>query len=479
MALIRCEDVSIGYEGQTVVRDLDFSIGAGDYLCIVGENGSGKSTLVKSLLGLKNVEKGRIIYGDGLKKNEIGYLPQQTDTQKDFPASVYEVVLSGRLNSRGLKPFYTNADKKAAEEKLELLGIRDLAKQCYRELSGGQKQRALLARALCATKTMLLLDEPVTGLDPIVTAEFYQLIRRINRESGIAVVMVSHDIESAVEDASHILHLQEKMLFFSWKERIKQKTEVNAMLENVIEMFSYPFMVRAFIVGALVALCSSLLGVSLVLKRYSMIGDGLSHVGFGALAVAAALNAAPLAVAIPVLISTSSLAVGVMVISMTTGMNTDVYNYMFGSILAMSEGDVRLSVALAAIVLALYVFFYHKIFAITFDETFAQATGVKADLYNTLIAILTAVTIVLGMRMMGALLISSLIIFPALTSMRVCRTFKSVIINSAVISVVCLVIGITVSYVWATPAGASVVMANIAALLLYTIFGTVKNRGKK
>ena len=275
------------------------------------------------------------------------------------------------------------------------------------------------------------------------------------------------------------------------------------MLENVIEMFSYPFMVRAFIVGALVALCSSLLGVSLVLKRYSMIGDGLSHVGFGALAVAAALNAAPLATAIPVvivaavlllrirgnsrikgdaaiaLISTSSLAVGVMVISMTTGMNTDVYNYMFGSILAMSAGDVRLSVALAVVVLALYVFFYHKIFAITFDETFAQATGVKADLYNTLIAVLTAVTIVLGMRMMGALLISSLIIFPALTSMRVCRTFKSVIINSAVISVVCLVIGITVSYVWATPAGASVVMANIAALLPYSLLGVAKNRGSR
>lgn len=275
------------------------------------------------------------------------------------------------------------------------------------------------------------------------------------------------------------------------------------MLENVIEMFSYPFMVRAFIVGALVALCSSLLGVSLVLKRYSMIGDGLSHVGFGALAVAAALNAAPLATAIPVvivaavlllrirgnsrikgdaaiaLISTSSLAVGVMVISMTTGMNTDVYNYMFGSILAMSAGDVRLSVALAVVVLALYIFFYHKIFAITFDETFAQATGVKADLYNTLIAVLTAVTIVLGMRMMGALLISSLIIFPALTSMRVCRTFKSVIINSAVISVVCLIIGITVSYVWATPAGASVVMANIAALLLYSLLGVAKNRGSR
>ena len=232
MALIRCEDVSIGYEGQTVVRDLDFSIGAGDYLCIVGENGSGKSTLVKSLLGLKNVEKGRIIYGDGLKKNEIGYLPQQTDTQKDFPASVYEVVLSGRLNSRGLKPFYTNADKRAAEEKLELLGIRDLAKQCYRDLSGGQKQRALLARALCATKTMLLLDEPVTGLDPIVTAEFYQLIRRINRESGIAVVMVSHDIESAVEDASHILHLQEKMLFFGTAEEYRKSRIGRKFLEG-------------------------------------------------------------------------------------------------------------------------------------------------------------------------------------------------------------------------------------------------------
>ena len=272
------------------------------------------------------------------------------------------------------------------------------------------------------------------------------------------------------------------------------------MLDKLIEMFSYPFMVRAILVGTMVSLCSALLGVSLVLKRYSMIGDGLSHVGFGALAIAAAVNAAPLAVAIPVvvlaavlllrisgsskikgdaaiaLISTSALAVGVMVISMTTGMNTDVYNYMFGSILAMSSGDVRMSVLLSAAVLILYILFYHKIFAITFDETFALATGVKANLYNTLIAVLTAVTIVLGMRMMGALLISSLIIFPALTSMRVCRTFKSVVINSAVISVVCLFIGITVSYVWATPAGASVVIVNIGALLIYTIVGAVKNK---
>lgn len=224
MALIKCEDVSIGYEGQTVVRDLNFQIDSGDYLCIVGENGSGKSTLVKSLLGLKAVESGRILFGGGLRQQEIGYLPQQTDIQKDFPASVYEVVLSGRLNSRGLKPFYSREDKQQAYEKMGMLGIRDLSRQCFRDLSGGQKQRVLLARALCATKSMLLLDEPVTGLDPIVTAEFYQLIRRINRESKIAVVMVSHDIESAVEDASHILHLQESMLFFGTAEDYRRSS---------------------------------------------------------------------------------------------------------------------------------------------------------------------------------------------------------------------------------------------------------------
>ena len=271
------------------------------------------------------------------------------------------------------------------------------------------------------------------------------------------------------------------------------------MFDTVIEMLSYPFMTRAFLVGSLVALCSALLGVSLVLKRYSMIGDGLSHVAFGAMAIASAMNAAPLTIAIPVvivaailllrisgnakikgdaaiaLISTTSLAVGVMVISLTTGMNTDVYNYMFGSILAMSAEDVKLSLVLSVFVLILFIVFYHKIFAITFDETFARATGVKAGVYNTLIAVLTAVTIVLGMRMMGALLISSLIIFPALTSMRVCRTFKSVIINAAVISVVCLIAGVTLSYVAATPAGASVVLANLVMMVLYTVVGAVKN----
>ena len=255
------------------------------------------------------------------------------------------------------------------------------------------------------------------------------------------------------------------------------------MIDLFIQMLSYPFLIRAIVVGALVSLCASLLGVSLVLKRYSMIGDGLSHVGFGALAIATAIHAAPLAVAIPVvmvaaflllrlsenskikgdaaiaLISTGALAIGVMAISLSTGMNVDVYNYMFGSILAMSQDDVWLSIVLAAIVLGLYVVFYHKIFAITFDENFARATGVKAGWYNVLIALL--------MRLMGALLISSLVIFPALTSMRIFKSFRSVVICSAILSVSCFLIGIFVSYAWSTPAGASVVCVNIAAFFLF------------
>ena len=275
---------------------------------------------------------------------------------------------------------------------------------------------------------------------------------------------------------------------------------MSGIFEKLAFYFQYPFVWYALIVGVLIALCSSLLGVTLVLKRFSFIGDGLSHVAFGAMAVASVLNFSnnmlfvmPVTVICAVLllrtgqstkikgdaaialISTTSLAVGVMVISLTTGMNTDVYNYMFGSILAMSAEDVKLSFVLSVFVLILFIVFYHKIFAITFDETFARATGVKAGVYNTLIAVLTAVTIVLGMRMMGALLISSLIIFPALTSMRVCRTFKSVIINAAVISVVCLIAGVTLSYVAATPAGASVVLANLVMMVLYTVVGVVKN----
>ena len=270
-------------------------------------------------------------------------------------------------------------------------------------------------------------------------------------------------------------------------------------MEMLMQMFSYPFIVRAFIVGILVSLCAALLGVSLVLKQYSMIGDGLSHVSYGALSIAIACGIAPLALSIPVVIvaaffllrmtenglmksdaaiaamSASALAIGVSVTSLTTGMTTDVCSYMFGSILAMTSADVYLSVGLSVIVLLLFIFCYHSIFTVTFDESFARATGVKVSFYNTMIAILTAVTIVLGMRMMGALLISSLIFFPALTSMRVCRTFKSVIINAAVISVVCLIAGVTLSYVAATPAGASVVLANLVMMVLYTVVGAVKN----
>jgi zinc transport system ATP-binding protein len=214
MALITCQDASFAYEGHVAVSGLNFEVRSGDYLCVVGENGSGKSTLIKGLLRLKSPSAGSILAGDGLKANEIGYLPQQTAVQKDFPASAYEVVLSGRLSQRGILPFYSRADKLAADENIRRLGIENLKKRCYRELSGGQQQRVLLARALCATKKMLLLDEPVAGLDPVVTQELYREIEQINREEGLTVIMVSHDIGSAVKYASHILHLRNEQAFF-------------------------------------------------------------------------------------------------------------------------------------------------------------------------------------------------------------------------------------------------------------------------
>ncbi len=259
----------------------------------------------------------------------------------------------------------------------------------------------------------------------------------------------------------------------------------------MLEMLSYPFIIRALVVGTLVSLCSALLGVNLVLKRYSMIGDGLSHVAFSAMAVATVMNWAPLWVAIPVviaasyillrlssdgrlsgdsaiaLLSTGALAVGIFIISMKSGINTDISNYMFGSVLAISKSDVSLSVALSLAVLALYVLFYNKIFAVTFDEPFAKATGVRADFYNMLIAVLTAVTIVLGMRMIGALLISSLIIFPAMSSMRLFKCFRNVVICSAAISVVCFLAGLMVSYEYSAPTGASVVIINIAVFAVF------------
>lgn len=266
---------------------------------------------------------------------------------------------------------------------------------------------------------------------------------------------------------------------------------MSAMLK---EMLSYPFLARAMAGGIMVSLCASLLGVSLVLKRYSMIGDGLSHVSFGALSVALAFGWSPLPVSLPVvmlsaffllritengkiksdaaiaMISAGALAIGIIITSMTTGMTTDVSSYMFGSILAMSSFDVKLSIALSVVVLGLFLVCYNKIFAVTFDENFAKATGVNVSRYNILIAILTAVTIVLGMRMMGAMLISSLVIFPALTSMRVFKSFLGVVVSSGILSVICFCIGLVLSYRYSTPAGASVVIVNLAAFMLFCLF---------
>lgn len=271
-------------------------------------------------------------------------------------------------------------------------------------------------------------------------------------------------------------------------------------MEIIREMLSYPFLVRALVGGTLISLCASLLGVSLVLKRYSMIGDGLSHVSFGALSIAIAFGWAPLAVSIPVvvaaavlllritgngkiksdaaiaMISAGSLAVGIIVTSLTTGMTTDVSSYMFGSILAMSRTDVYLSAGLSVVVLGMFVFCYNKVFAVTFDESFAKATGVNVSAYNMIIAVLTAVTIVLGMRMMGAMLISSLVIFPALTSMRVFKSFKGVVLSAGCVSVVCFFIGLVLSYVYSIPAGASVVVVNLAAFAVFWAVQAVRQR---
>lgn len=275
------------------------------------------------------------------------------------------------------------------------------------------------------------------------------------------------------------------------------------MIEIFSEILSAPVLVRALIVGILVSLCAALLGVSLVLKRYSMIGDGLSHVGFGALAVAAVMNLAPMAVAIPVvivaaflllrlssnskingdaaiaLISTGALAIGVMAVSVSKGMNIDINSYLFGSIVSVSRGDVVISVVLALAVLLMFILLYSKIFAITFDENFAKATGINVSFYNMLIALLTAITIVIGMRLMGSMLISSLIIFPALCSMRVFKSFRSVTICSAVVSVVTFVIGMIISYSANTPCGASIVCVNIMVFAVFFVVGSILSRSRK
>ena len=221
MAQITCKDLSFAYDGETVLSDINFSIDAGAYLCIVGENGSGKSTLMRGILGLKHPSKGEIIFDD-LKPTEIGYLPQQTQIQRDFPASVSEVVLSGRLNSMHGRMFCNAEDKAAAAANMERLGIDDIADRCYLELSGGQQQRVLLARAMCATKKLLLLDEPVTGLDTVAANEMYNLIKLVNLCDNTSVIMISHDIHAAVRYATHILHLGHSQLFFGTTEQYRE-----------------------------------------------------------------------------------------------------------------------------------------------------------------------------------------------------------------------------------------------------------------
>ena len=221
MAYITCKDLSLGYDGKVIISNLNFEVNKGDYLCIVGENGTGKSTLMKTLLHLQEKISGEIQRGDGLKPYEIGYLPQQTLVQKDFPATVWEIVLSGTLPSCGKRPFYGKVQKEKARKQMEKLGIWNLRKRCYRNLSGGQQQRALLARALCATSKIILLDEPVTGLDPKVTLEFYELLSELNK-TGITVIMVSHDLQ-AISYASHILHLDKTKSFFGTKQEYLEK----------------------------------------------------------------------------------------------------------------------------------------------------------------------------------------------------------------------------------------------------------------
>ena len=221
MALLSCRNLSFGYDGHSILENLNFEVNSGEYLCIVGENGSGKSTLMKTLLGLHTPLGGEVLLGDGLKKNEIGYLPQQTPFQRDFPASVFEIVLSGCLGRCGMRPFYSRSEKALAMANLARMGMAELAFRGYRELSGGQQQRVLLARALCATQRLLLLDEPVAGLDPVMTAEMYHLIADLNRADRITVMMISHDIASALRYATHILHIG-KELFFGTREEYLQ-----------------------------------------------------------------------------------------------------------------------------------------------------------------------------------------------------------------------------------------------------------------
>ena len=494
-------------------KTLSFEVFAGDYLCIVGENGSGKSTLMKTILGLQMPISGRILTGDGLRKNEIGYLPQQTVVQKDFPASVREIVLSGCQGRCGSRPFYSKEEKKLAADAMEKMQITPLAKRCYRTLSGGQQQRVLLARALCATRKMLLLDEPVSGLDPKVTAEMYALIQKLNYEDGITVVMISHDLNAALQYASHILHIGDTVFFGTKAAYLNEFPQawqkggdgtMTAIFEKLAFYWTYPFVRYALIVGVLIALCSSLLGVTLVLKRFSFIGDGLSHVAFGAMAIAAVLGLTddmPLTLGVTVvcavlllrtgqntkikgdaaiaMISVGALAIGYLLMNLfstSSNLSGDVCSTLFGStsILTLSKSEVWLCAGLSVVVVAVFLLFYNKIFAVTFDEDFAKAVGTKADLYNLLIAVIVAVVIVLAMNLVGSLLISALVIFPALSAMRLFQNFRSVTVCSAVLSVSCAALGILISILAGTPVGSTIVAVDILAFLICSALGRAR-----
>ena len=432
--------------------------------------------MVKTLLGLQQPISGQIEMGDGLRRNEIGYLPQQTIVQRDFPASVQEIVLSGCQSRCGLRPFYSREEKQLAQDAMHKMQIGSLAKCCYRELSGGQQQRVLLARALCATRKILLLDEPVSGLDPKVTTEMYHLIEKLNQQEGITAVC-------------------------GWERRCRMN-----VLEKLIFYWNYPFVRYALIVGVLIALCSSLLGVTLVLKRFSFIGDGLSHVAFGGMAIATVLGMSdhmPLTLAVTVacavlllhtgqntqikgdaaiaMVSVGALAMGYLLMNLfstSANLSGDVWSTLFGStsILTLTKSEVWLCIGLSIIVVAVFMLFYNKIFAVTFDETFAQAVGTNANGYNLLIAIVIAVIIVLAMNLVGSLLISALVIFPALSAMRLCKNFRAVTICSAVLSVSCAFVGIVASVLAGTPVGSTIVAVDMAAFGLCCLAGKLLGR---
>jgi len=233
LALLEAKNLSLGYDSTAIVENLNFTVNEGDYLCIVGENGSGKTTLMKTLLGLQEPVSGSITTGDGLKRNELGYLPQQTLVQRDFPASVREIVLSGCLSHSGLRPFYNKEEKKMADENMERMGISSLRNRCYRELSGGQQQRVLLARALCAARRILLLDEPVSGLDPRATIDMYELIEKLNKD-GVSIIMISHDLTAALHYASHILHIGSDVFFGTKSEFLKSRAGRTLLQEGQV-----------------------------------------------------------------------------------------------------------------------------------------------------------------------------------------------------------------------------------------------------